>query len=108
MLRSLKYRIFFTFLVIFTSGCGSKPGDDVPLTGKLPVIHPDYSDITIPPNIAPLNFIIRENGSTYFVKISSGNNPAINIKSKNGIIKIPQKKWAELLAGAKGSELNID
>jgi len=108
MLRSLKYRIFFTFLVIFTSGCGSKPGDDVPLTGKLPVIHPDYSDITIPPNIAPLNFIIRENGSTYFVKISSGNNPAINIKSKNGIIKIPQKKWAELLARAKGSELNID
>ncbi len=108
MLRSLKYNIFFAFLIAFIYGCGSKPGNVVKETNSSPVIHPDYSEITIPPNIAPLNFIIREKGSRYFVKISSGNNPVIIIKSKDGIIKIPRLKWEELLAVAKGSELNID
>ena len=108
MLRSLKYNIVFTFLIIFLFGCGNKPGNVVKEIRIPPVIHPDYSDITIPPNIAPLNFIVRDKGYRYFVKINSGNVPAINIKSKSGVIKIPLKKWEELLAVAKGSEINID
>jgi hypothetical protein len=108
MLRSQKYIFFFIFLISLLSGCGRRPGDVVIEINMPPVIHPDYSDITIPPNIAPLNFIIREKGTAYFVKIRSGNAPAINIKSKNGIIRIPQLKWEELLARAAGSELNID
>lgn len=27
---------------------------------KLPNIYPDYTDITIPVNIAPLNFLVRD------------------------------------------------
>jgi len=108
MLRSKRYILFFAFLISLVSGCGRSPGDVVIENNMPPVIHPDYSGITIPPNIAPLNFIIREKGSAYFVKISSVNNPVINIKSKNGIIRIPQLKWEELLALAEGSELNID
>ncbi len=108
MLRSRRYNLFFAFLIAFIYGCGSQPGNNITNTGRHPVIHPDYSDIKIPPNIAPLNFIIREKGSAYFVKISSGNIPSINLKSKSGIIEIPQKKWEELLAVAKGSELYFD
>ena len=34
-------------------------------------IRPDYSSTVIPPNIAPLNFVVAETGSHYFVKIYS-------------------------------------
>ncbi|HOB85403.1 MAG TPA: hypothetical protein PKM76_13265 [Bacteroidales bacterium] len=108
MFRSLVYQIFLTILVILATGCGSNPGSDVKQTGNLPVIQPDYSGITIPENIAPLNFKIREKGSVYLVKISSGNNPGIRIRSKDGVITIPQRKWKELLQSAKDKELNID
>ena len=34
-------------------------------------VRPDYTGSTIPPNIAPLNFIVQEDGSGYFVRIYS-------------------------------------
>ena len=39
-------------------GCGGikVPTEGVEDTGDIPVILPDYVDIVIPPNIAPMNF----------------------------------------------------
>ena len=34
-----------------------------------PALFPDYTSVTIPPNIAPLNFTIEEPGKIYFVEI---------------------------------------
>ena len=34
-------------------------------------VQPDYAGSVIPPNIAPLNFIVQEDGSGYFVRIYS-------------------------------------
>ena len=34
-------------------------------------IHPDYTDIVIPPNIAPLNFVVDEPGTAYGVRVRS-------------------------------------
>ena len=38
-------------------------------TNRPPSIRPDYADCVIPPNIAPLNFVIDEPGSAYRVSI---------------------------------------
>ncbi len=71
-------------------------------------IQPDFSDSTVPPNIAPLNFIIQHDGSGYFVKISSSQGNPIEIFSKEPAISIPQKSWRELLDSNRGQQLNID
>ena len=34
-----------------------------------PAIRPDYSHTVIPPNIAPLNFVVEEPGTDYLVRI---------------------------------------
>ena len=34
-------------------------------------IHPDYSAAVIPPNIAPLNFLIQEPGVAFCAQITS-------------------------------------
>ena len=36
---------------------------------RRPRIHPDYCDLVIPPNIAPLNFRIDESGELFFVRV---------------------------------------
>lgn len=73
-----------------------------------PRISPDYSDVVIPANIAPLNFYILEKGSQYFVRIHAGGNNAINIFSKTRQVRIPERKWRALLRANRGRKLFFD
>lgn len=68
-------------------------------------IDPDYSGITIPPNIAPLNFFIDEPGMRYFVQIGSANGEDIEVSSRDGRIVIPPKQWRRLLEANRGRDI---
>jgi Tol biopolymer transport system component len=71
-------------------------------------IRPDYSGAVIPPNIAPLNFVVQQDGSGYFVRICSETGKPIEIFSKTPKIAIPQKAWHNLLEQNRGRQLSID
>ncbi len=71
-------------------------------------VQPDYSGSVIPPNIAPLNFTIQQDGEGYFVKIHSEKGKPIEIFSKTPTILIPKRAWHELLDLNRGRQLNID
>ena len=71
-------------------------------------IHPDYCGLTIPANIAPLNFAIDEQGEHYHAKIYSGNSKPIEISGRDGNILIPASKWSKLLKANRGQKLSID
>jgi len=73
-----------------------------------PRIDPDYTSVVIPPNIAPLNFRIKEPGRDYVVRISSGDAPAIEIHCPDGTCRIPRTRWRKLLTAAKGKEIHYD
>lgn len=73
-----------------------------------PRILPDYSDTVIPPNMAPLNFVIKEDGSYYYVKIYSKNGKPLEVFGKNPKIIIPQKPWRRLLEENKNENLYFD
>ena len=75
---------------------------------KKPRINPDYSDVVLPTNIAPLNFCILEEGSQYCARIHAGGNNAINIFTRTGKVCIPPKKWRSLLKGNRGRKLFFD
>ena len=45
-------------LLLLLSACTPHP-TDVQKSEELPPIYPDYVDVTIPKNIAPLNFLVR-------------------------------------------------
>lgn len=100
-----------TYLVVLffvLSGCGNKPDGNITISEQIPYLEPDYTDITIPPNIAPLNFIIKEKGTAYFVRYSSGSGTEIEIGSGNGIIQIPQRKWRKMLLKNRGRNITTD
>jgi len=71
-------------------------------------IKPDYAGSVMPPNIAPLNFIIQEDGAGYFVKIYSEQGKPIEIFSMKPAILIPERAWRDLLDLNRGRQLKID
>jgi hypothetical protein len=79
--------------------------DGATAVGRGAKLHPDYSDTVIPPNIAPLNFVVEENGARYFVRIRADHGRAIEIASRSGVMTIPEKSWHELLDANRGKQL---
>jgi len=72
------------------------------------VLFPDCNGAVIPPNIAPLNFIVRESGTSYGARISSVQGNPIEVISRDPDIRIPEKRWHDLLNRNRGRELRID
>jgi hypothetical protein len=73
---------------------------------RRPVISPDYTDVTIPPNIAPMNFSILEKGESFNVVATSRNTGyQITISSSGGVIRFPQTVWKKLLKGSEGDSI---
>lgn len=78
------------------------------LASRPPRIHPDYRDLVIPPNIAPLNFRIEESGDRFLVQIHSDQSTPVEILSQSGDVEIPLASWRALLAANRGKALRID
>jgi hypothetical protein len=76
--------------------------------GRPPALLPDYSGITIPPNIAPLNFVVHEKGIKYAVELRSVAGEPVRVQSRSASIRIPMKPWKRLLAGNAGRPLTVD
>ena len=104
----LQHNLRLFILLTILSGCSGRPGGNIAETDRSASTDPDYSGITIPYNIAPLNFKISDEGSRFFVRFSATTGNNIEVRSKNGIIDIPEGKWKKLLEENQGGNLNID
>jgi len=106
MLNFKSHFVFFIFSVFFMS-CS----DDISTakkTGQNATIYPDYARITIPCNVAPLNFVIKEPADQYVGVYCLSGKEIFRIGSGDGIISVPSGKWENLLELAKGQEFTID
>jgi len=103
-----KYYLTLLILAATLSSCTGKPGSNITEIDRIASIDPDYTGITIPFNIAPMNFKITEDGSRFFVRFSDSKGKKIEISSKNGIIVIPEGKWKKMLLDNKDKNFNIE
>ncbi len=71
--------------------CSSKP-EEATQSGEEAPVFPDYKEVTIPANIAPLNFSFLGEGKAVLL---AGDNV---IKSRNGVFRFSPGKWRQLLA----------
>ena len=102
---------FCCIAVLFGSwmaSCSPKTVESYSQVDREPNISPDYSGAFIPPNIAPLNFQVLEDGHAYFVSIRSDRGHPINLFSKTGQISIPIRKWHALLETNRGHDIFFD
>jgi hypothetical protein len=75
--------------------------------GRPPRIDPDYSGCTLPPNIAPLNFQIKERGRRYRVRVAASDEELV-VAGKDPCIVFPPSRWRNLLEKSRGGRLAID
>lgn len=89
------------------TACTPRVPDDARAVGRPARIVPDNGEAVLPPNIAPLNFRIEEEGSAYVVRLYTDADPA-GIVIGGRTIDIPVKAWHRLLEGARGGLLHTD
>ncbi|MDZ7370846.1 MAG: hypothetical protein ONB12_06740 [candidate division KSB1 bacterium] len=71
------------------------------------VIFPDYTDIVIPPNIAPLNFMFQEKGERYQVRLIGGRSEW-TVSSRSGKMQFSLGKWRRFLKKNRGTAVKVE
>lgn len=106
-LRSLR-QTFNIILVAFFLALATSCGRKISVTGSIegcPEIFPDYAGVTIPSNIAPLNFsFLGEEPATLIVSGKSGER---QIKGRKGLFSFPTRYWRKLMAENAGASISL-
>jgi hypothetical protein len=102
--------IIFFCCMIYISGCRPDLATikrDCAVVDRKPEIKPDYSGIIVPPNIAPLNFFLKDSCAACVVEIASEKGTPMTIWGKNGAVRIKAAPWKRLLSENVGKTLRI-
>ena len=77
--------------------CGNKLPDTFTESDELPNIYPDYTDVTVPLNIAPLTFQIDGNADNMVARLKAGDEEVIYGGNK---VQPDESEWQELVQSA--------
>lgn len=100
-------KIIWDLLILcLVFGCTEKPKDAV-YVGQEPEIFPDYKDVTIPRNIAPLNFKTIEGGSLWVEYKTKEGEVLLDCEGDSDGIQLPEKKWHKMLEQCVGKEIEV-
>jgi hypothetical protein len=70
----------------------------------LPSMYPDYTDVTIPCNMAPLNFLLRDSASEVALRVEG----RFLSSGRGSSLTIPLSRWRKLLAAEVGRSLRVE
>ncbi len=83
----------------------------------LPNMFPDYADITIPVNIAPLNFLVRDKDLQSIEVVATikegtatpeaDDDNSLSVATKGNVVKFSLRDWKKFLQKAAGKEVNV-
>ncbi len=106
----LPYFQFMAAVLLLLSSCVHHP--DVPSSSKeakcLPDIFPDYCNVTVPCNIAPLNFMLP--AEQYEECVARLTTPDGNQQTYGSGVKvqIPESEWHAMLETSKGKSIKVE
>ena len=92
--------------ILLLGACSPQVPENAILQQTQVSISPDYNDLVIPCNIAPLNFKINEQAESYITRIYSHKGKEMVLAGQK--VKMNEKKWKALLDESRGDTLYID
>lgn len=104
----IRWKLLLLIPAMITAGCDRIEISKANLAGREPVIEPDYSGVTIPENIAPMNFRITEQGKYFVINITSSRGIDQTLKSSDGKVIFPLRLWRKLLYQTKDGSLEFE
>ncbi len=103
---NIKFILLSLVIIGFFTQCNYQIKEFKEVSRK-PNIFPDYDSVTIPVNIAPLNFIINEKSDKYYIVIKDKNSKQFVFTQKSNLVKFPIKKWKKYLFENIGDKISI-
>ena len=100
------YIITLISLAMLIASCTPEVPRDARDNNKNVSIFPDYTEVVIPPNIAPCNFHINDTTATDFVTVVEGRDGQ-QIVTGGVDATFGESKWHQLVEQNKGSELSV-
>lgn len=92
----MKRKVLFIHIAIASllllTACTPTPHDVRQSEEEAP-IYPDYKDVTIPVNIAPMNFLVR---GVDAIEVKAGD---VTVNSRGGSVEFGMREWRRLLEG---------
>ena len=79
---------------------------DAQMESRLPKIYPDYTEVTVPANICPMNFAVQEGESETIARLTSPG--GTYIYGDNQKVLIDETEWTDMLKSAKGKEIKVE
>ena len=104
------FQLLAIAVMLLLSSCGNHP--DVPSSSKeaksLPAIFPDYCNVTVPCNIAPLNFMLP--ADEYEACVARLTTPDGQQQTYGcGVkVQIPESDWHTMLEASKGKSIKVE
>lgn len=108
MKKAIYLIIYIGALLVSCQGTPTIP-DTFEQLNQQAEIFPDYRDVTIPPNIAPLNFQVKDEKAQDFVVELKGKKgePMIVGTDGNGSIHMDTTLWRNMLKANIGGEIEV-
>ncbi len=102
------YTLLFIVTTMLSAHSCSPALPNAPVSSKkLPEIYPDYKSVTVPCNIAPLTFEIKESGATSFLTRFTIGEKELLLSGRDVTPSLDE--WRELLAGiSKAEKIKVD
>jgi Tol biopolymer transport system component len=105
MNNKIRKKIFPIAFACILFSCADKP-DNAVVVNDSPLIFPDYKEVTIPVNIAPLNFRVEGEVKSCYAVFSGTNGNSFGCPGTNAIC-IKPKEWKKLLAENAGQSVSV-
>lgn len=101
----MKRHIAILASLAFCLSCSQKPFEKGAFPENAGPIYPDYTDVTIPDNIAPLNFCYTEPGLKDAVTTFSCDGRSVTIKGVS--VEWNISRWHKFLEQASGKDIEV-
>jgi hypothetical protein len=92
-----------------SSGGAAPPsvGESAPASeaARKPRLAPDYVEVVIPPNLAPLNLAVQEPGVEYQLRVSGSRGQPLELRQSQPRLCFPLREWKALLETNRGGTL---
>lgn len=101
----MKKLFLYILALISVASCAPSVPENSVAVERVPSVYPQYADVTIPCNIAPLTFRIEEDGDAFVTRFVSGEKELVVA----GADVVPSiEKWRELLAISNGGKVDVE
>jgi hypothetical protein len=104
--KTLYYLLTVPFILVVIFSCSPTLPKEYTELNEEVSISPDYRNLIIPCNIAPLNFKLDMPADKFVVRIQGEHDKTILLKGPK--VLIPIKKWKELLEANKSGKYTVE